>query len=124
MRPRPRRTAHHPGADAPEGIWLYPVQVLLNERYVYYLHGDTAISCRRAQPDHAERGLDQPGTAELQVMAPGWASEATQAAQNLARRGPVTAGQAAGWIVLDGSPVIWRGKDPVETAPIVTLSTR
>jgi hypothetical protein len=42
MRPRPRRTAHHIGAADPEGIWLHAVQMLLNECYVYDLHGDTA----------------------------------------------------------------------------------
>jgi hypothetical protein len=44
---------------------------------------------------------------------------AAQAAQRLARRGSITAQQAAGWIVLDGDPIIWRGQDTVDTEPIV-----
>jgi hypothetical protein len=43
---------------------------------------------------------------------------ATRAARQLAARGAITAQQAAAWIVLDGTPVRWRGKDPVDTAPI------
>jgi hypothetical protein len=44
---------------------------------------------------------------------------AAQAAQRLARRGSITAQQAADWIVLDGDPIIWRGQDTVDTEPIV-----
>ena len=34
----------------------------------------------------------------------------------------ITAQQAAGWIVLDDQPVIWRGHSAVDTAPIVTFA--
>ena len=30
--------------------------------------------------------------------------------------------QAAAWIVLDGTPVIWRGQDRVDTGPVVALA--
>jgi hypothetical protein len=43
---------------------------------------------------------------------------AAQAAQRLARRGSITA-QAAGWIVLDGDPITWRGQGTVDTEPVV-----
>jgi hypothetical protein len=46
---------------------------------------------------------------------------ATQAARQLAARGSITSRQAASWMVLDGRPVRWRGKDPVDTAPIVVF---
>jgi hypothetical protein len=45
-----------------------------------------------------------------------------RAAQRLARRGSVTARQAAEWIVIDGNPVIWRGQDSVDTGPIVSFA--
>jgi hypothetical protein len=48
---------------------------------------------------------------------------AAEAARRLARRGSITAREAAGWAVLDGSPVLWRGEDPVATAPLPALVT-
>jgi hypothetical protein len=48
---------------------------------------------------------------------------AFQAAARLGARGQITAEQAAAWIVLDGTPVLWRGKDPVDTAPIADFVT-
>ena len=44
------------------------------------------------------------------------------AGRRLAGRGTVTAQQAAAWIVLDGTPTIWRGQDAMDTDPIVTLA--
>lgn len=46
----------------------------------------------------------------------------TVAGRRLAERGTITAQQAAAWIVLDGTPVIWRGQDAVDTDPIVTFA--
>jgi hypothetical protein len=46
----------------------------------------------------------------------------TEAGRRLAERGTVTAQQAAAWIVLDGTPIIWRGQDAVDTDPIVTFA--
>jgi len=46
----------------------------------------------------------------------------TEAARRLAGRDPTTAQQAAAWIVLDGSPILWRGRDPVDTEPIVAFA--
>jgi hypothetical protein len=46
---------------------------------------------------------------------------AAQAGERLALRGRITAQQAADWIVLDGTPVIWRGQDSMDTTPITTF---
>ena len=46
----------------------------------------------------------------------------TEAGRRLAGRGPITAQQAAAWIVLDGKPILWRGRDPVDTEPIVAFA--
>ena len=46
----------------------------------------------------------------------------TEAGRRLAGRGTVTAQQAAAWIVLDGTPIIWRGQDVVDTDLIVTFA--
>jgi hypothetical protein len=48
---------------------------------------------------------------------------ANQAGTQLAARGSITAQQAASWTVLDGTPVLWRGEDPVDTAPIAVFVT-
>jgi hypothetical protein len=45
-----------------------------------------------------------------------------EAGRRLAGRGSITAQQAAAWIVLDGSPVIWRGQDHVDTGPVVAFA--
>lgn len=41
-------------------IWIHAVQVLPDSGYTYDLRGGTAISCRRARPDHSERGKVSP----------------------------------------------------------------
>jgi hypothetical protein len=46
----------------------------------------------------------------------------TEAGRRLAERGTITARQAAAWIVLDGTPIIWRGQDAVDTDPVVTFA--
>ena len=46
----------------------------------------------------------------------------TDASRRLAGREPITAQQAAAWIVLDGSPILWRGRDPVDTDPIAAFA--
>ncbi len=46
----------------------------------------------------------------------------TEAGRRLAGRGTTTRQQAADWIVLDGTPIIWRGQDAVDTDPIVTCA--
>ena len=46
----------------------------------------------------------------------------TRAARRLAGRRSITARQAAGWIVLDGHPIIWRGQDSVDTGPVVAFA--
>ena len=46
----------------------------------------------------------------------------TEAGRRLAERGPITAQQAAAWIVLDGKPILWRGRDPVDTWPMVAFA--
>lgn len=46
----------------------------------------------------------------------------TEAGRRLAGRAAITAQQAAAWIVLDGTPIIWRGQDAVDTDPIVTFA--
>ena len=40
----------------------------------------------------------------------------------LAERGTITAQQAAAWVVLNGTPIIWRGQDAVDTDPVVTFA--
>ncbi len=45
-----------------------------------------------------------------------------EAGRRLAGRGAVTARQAAAWVVLNGAPVIWRGQDTVDTAPVVAFA--
>jgi hypothetical protein len=45
-----------------------------------------------------------------------------EAARRLAARGRVTAEEAAAWIVVDGLPIIWRGRESEETAPAVALA--
>jgi hypothetical protein len=45
-----------------------------------------------------------------------------QAGRRLAGRGSITAQQAAVWIVLDSTPVLWRGQDHVETGPVVAFA--
>jgi hypothetical protein len=45
-----------------------------------------------------------------------------EAGRRLAGRGSVTAQQAAAWIVLDGTPVLWRGQDQVDTGPVVAFA--
>lgn len=44
------------------------------------------------------------------------------AGRRLAGRGAITAWHAAAWTVLDGTPIIWRGQDAVDTDPIVTFA--
>lgn len=44
------------------------------------------------------------------------------ASRRLARRGRVTAQEAAEWIVLDGKPIIWRGEEAVDIGSIVALA--
>jgi len=46
----------------------------------------------------------------------------TEAGRRLGGRGFITAQQAAAWIVLDSSPIIWRGRDRVDTGPIVAFA--
>jgi hypothetical protein len=46
----------------------------------------------------------------------------TEAGRRLAERGAITAQQAGAWVVLDGTPIIWRGQDAVDTDPIVTFA--
>jgi hypothetical protein len=46
----------------------------------------------------------------------------TEAGRRLAERGTITKQQAAAWIVLDGTPIIWRGQDAVDIDPIVTFA--
>lgn len=46
----------------------------------------------------------------------------TEAGRRLTERGTITAQQAATWIVLDGTSIIWRGQDTVDTDPIVTFA--
>jgi len=45
-----------------------------------------------------------------------------RARRRLAERGTVTPQEAARWIVLDDLPVIWRGDEPIETAPVVEFA--
>ena len=45
-----------------------------------------------------------------------------EAARRLAARGRITAGEAAAWTVCDGLPVIWRGQEFEETAPVVAFA--
>jgi hypothetical protein len=45
-----------------------------------------------------------------------------EAGRRLADRGSITAQQAAAWIVLDDTPIIWRGQDAVDTDPIVAFA--
>ena len=45
-----------------------------------------------------------------------------EAGRRLAERGAITAQQAAAWIVLDSTPVIWRGQDAVDTGPVVAFA--
>lgn len=46
----------------------------------------------------------------------------TEAGRRLAERGTITAQQAAAWIVLDDTPIIWRGQDAVDTNPVVAFA--
>ncbi len=45
-----------------------------------------------------------------------------EAARRLAEQGPITAQQAAAWIVLDGMPIRWRGPDSVDIDSIVAFA--
>jgi hypothetical protein len=45
-----------------------------------------------------------------------------EAARRLAARGRITAAEAAAWIVSDGQPIIWRGREAEETAPAVAFA--
>lgn len=44
-----------------------------------------------------------------------------EAADQLGGRGPVTADEAAAWIILDDQPVIFRGDQPMDTKPVAEL---
>jgi hypothetical protein len=45
-----------------------------------------------------------------------------EAARRLAVRVRITSAEAAAWIVSDGQPIIWRGREAEETAPAVALA--
>jgi hypothetical protein len=45
-----------------------------------------------------------------------------EAGWRLAGRGTINAQQAAAWIVLDGTAILWRGQDPMDADTVVTIA--
>jgi hypothetical protein len=87
------------------------------------------ISCYagRPRPDYAARPGPQRDiwvydAALALVMAQVIRWVESMPADQLAARGPVTAAEAAAWIVLDDLPVIFRGEEPMDTKPVAELS--
>ncbi|GLZ01194.1 hypothetical protein [Actinoplanes sp. NBRC 103695] len=68
---------------------------------------------------------------DLGLNLDGWSDEVErqefatlleEATDQFGAREPVTAGEAAGWIVLDDLPVIFRGDQPMDTKPVAELA--
>lgn len=45
-----------------------------------------------------------------------------EASRRLEERGRITAEEASAWVVLDGKPIIWRGQEFEDTAPVVAFA--
>jgi hypothetical protein len=88
---------------AERSAWLADLE---HELRVHAIVGDLAIPLDEWCDGHEEQFL----------------ALVAEAGRRLAGRGPITAQQAAAWIVLDGTPILWRGRDLVDTDPIVAFA--